>query len=108
MSVYEYQGEPGLGYLRLPCAHGTVPITGLQPGELVDFGGYDPPNDGRWVLREDAGEDVQRMPDNAPQLAKADPEPEPEDAPPATVTPIKAKQAKASQTTPATETAAAA
>lgn len=79
MGVYEYRGEPGLGYLRLACAHGTAPVTGLKPGDLVDFGGHKPPDKVRWTLAPE-GTAANRLPDNQPVVQ--DPEPEPQDAPP--------------------------
>ena len=64
MGVYEYRGDPGLGYLRLACAHGTAPVTDLKPGDLVDFGGNEPP-DGRWIEAAE-GTEATRLPDNHP------------------------------------------
>jgi hypothetical protein len=109
MGVYEYQGEPGLGYLRLPCAHGTVPITGLTAGDLVDFGEHEPPADGRWFEAPD-GATATRLPDNHPDAQPfaqwPDPEPETEqqdsspsdtiaaDTAPATDAPKRTKAAK--------------
>jgi hypothetical protein len=82
MGVYEYQGEPGLGYHKLKCTWGTAPITDLQPGDLVDFGLYEPP-DRRWTETNPATVPT-RIPDNVPRplpdLEDVIPDPE-EDAP---------------------------
>jgi hypothetical protein len=79
MGVYEYQGEPGLGCLRLACAHGTAPVTNLKQGDLVDFGEHEPPADGRWIEAPE-GTEATRLPDNHPVVQY--PEPDPEDAGP--------------------------
>jgi len=81
MGVHEYRGEPGLGYLKLPCAHGTAPFTGLKPGDLVDFGDEKPPADGRWVEAAE-GAEATRLPDNHPDNQPTVQWPEPEDAEP--------------------------
>jgi hypothetical protein len=85
MGVHEYKGVPGLGYLRLPCVHGTVPITDLQPGDLVDFGEHEPPADGRWVERPDAT--ATRIADNTWREPEPEQDAAPDDAEPTEDTP---------------------
>lgn len=82
MGVYEYRGEPGMGYLYLATAAGTAPHTDLTAGDLIDFGEHEPPQDGRWIERE--GATATRVPDNA----SPEPEPVPLDAQPVEDAPV--------------------
>lgn len=100
MSVYEYRGDPGMGYLRLACAHGTAPVTGLQVGDLVDFGEHQPPADGRWIDAPE-GATATKLPDNHPdnQPVVHWPEPEPDDTEPGASSP--SEDAKPTEAEPA-------
>lgn len=85
MGVYEYRGEPGMGYLYLATAAGTAPHTNLTAGDVIDFGEHEPPADNRWVEPDPGVAKILRLPDNHPdaQPLVEWPESEPQDAEPA-------------------------
>ena len=67
MSLFVYAGPPGARYPYLHTRHGIAPFSNLQPGDVVDFGEHQPPEDDLWTTAKSTAV-VNRRPDNAPDL----------------------------------------
>lgn len=68
MSLYVFAGAPGTRYPYLRTRHGVAPFSELQPGDVVDFGEHEPPDDELWTTAKST-RIANRRPDNAPSLA---------------------------------------
>lgn len=93
MSLFVYAGPPGAHYSYLRTRHGVAPFSDLQPGDVVDFGEHQPPDDELWTTAKSSAA-ATRRPDNAPVLSPVfSSAPQlPQDAPP--TGPVRARPAK--------------
>jgi hypothetical protein len=89
VALFTYDGPPGGHYSFLRTRHGTAPFTGLEPGDIVDFGEHQPPEDGRWRTAKTSAS-ATRRPDNAPSSLS----PLFSDAPPAADVPRRGRPAR--------------
>jgi hypothetical protein len=65
VSLFVYAGPPGGHYSYLPTRHGTAPFSDLRPGDVIDFGEHQPPDDELWTTAKSSAV-ANRRPDNAP------------------------------------------
>lgn len=68
MALYTYDGPPDGRYSYLHTRHGIAPFTGLEPGDIVDFGEHAPPDEKHWRTAK-ASAVATRRPDNDLPLA---------------------------------------
>jgi hypothetical protein len=68
VALFTYSGPPGGHYSYLRTRYGTAPFSDLEPGDVVDFGEHEPPDDERWRTAKSSAS-ATRIPDNAPPLA---------------------------------------
>jgi hypothetical protein len=67
VALFTYVGPHGGHYSYLPTRHGVAPFSNLNPGDIVDFGEHEPPDDEQWRTTKN-GYTATRIPDNAPAL----------------------------------------